>query len=1000
MDCIAEDLLLQFVDGKLAPASAALVTEHIAGCASCRDRITGVDVTHHPGPKIDAFEATLTSLPVAPAIADLATRSPRGAVIGRYVIANVLGQGGMGVVYAAKDPKLDRNVALKVLHPTAGGEASARLQREGRAIARLAHPNVVTVFDVATHDDTVFIAMELVAGGSLDGWLRRERHSWQEVLAVFLQAGAGLVAAHAAGLVHRDFKPANVLVGTDGRARVTDFGLARSESSPDGERTSRRSRTDLIELTGTGSQVGTPAYMPPEQFDGRPTDARGDQFSFAVSLYEGLYGERPFAGDAAEQIYANIIDGAIRPPPANTLVPGWVRQAILPALSPKPEDRYPTLDALLDQLRRDPRVRRRRIALVGAVAVALTGTLAGGYLYSARTRSVLCAGAEDRLAPVWNAGRSQALHQIFLATGKPYAEATWSGVDRGVGNYARDWIAARTDACEATRKRGEQSEEVLDLRMQCLDDRLDELGALATTLTAADATAMAKAVGAVEGLSSIHGCADVAQLTARVRPPRNAVIQAQIERVRARLAHAKALHATGRYADGLKVAHEAVDAARVLGYPPLSAASYLQLGMLQQRTAEVGEAQASVKQAILQAEAGGDDALAVRAWIQLLLRESDGGGFAAAEDAGQHAQALLQKMPRDEALAARLAFALAALRQLQSKYDEAEAHARRALAWLEKPSGREGHRVAQALDLLSKIVSDAGRNAEAKRLGQQALAIDERAIGPDHPEIAFILDGLSQDLMNLGELDEALAATRRALKIREASLPPDHPMLGSTLSNLATTLVELRQFEEAIVVDRRALAIYEKKRGPDHPSVARVYENMSKAFVGVKRYDDAIRYARDSLRIRRKAYGEDHDEVAESLRRLGLAQVAKAQLADALTSFQQALAIDERVLGKDHPTIVDVLIDTADAQARLGHTPAALDALQRALALGERIHSPSATLGATRFALARLVWSTGDHEAARRHAEVARELYATAQASHAERLEVEAWLAGHPATRR
>ncbi|MBS1121355.1 MAG: Serine/threonine kinase, partial [Deltaproteobacteria bacterium] len=167
MDCIAEDLLLQFVDGKLAPASAALVTEHIAGCASCRDRITGVDVTHHPGPKIDAFEATLTSLPVAPAIADLATRSPRGAVIGRYVIANVLGQGGMGVVYAAKDPKLDRNVALKVLHPTAGGEASARLQREGRAIARLAHPNVVTVFDVATHDDTVFIAMELVAGGSL-----------------------------------------------------------------------------------------------------------------------------------------------------------------------------------------------------------------------------------------------------------------------------------------------------------------------------------------------------------------------------------------------------------------------------------------------------------------------------------------------------------------------------------------------------------------------------------------------------------------------------------------------------------------------------------------------------------------------------------------------------------------------------------------------------------------------------------------------------------------
>ena len=345
--------------------------------------------------------------------------------IGRYLVEGQLGAGGVGVVFAAHDPRLGRKVAVKLLRSDRLGadpaRAGQRLREEAQAMARLAHPNVVTVYDVGEHEGGVYIAMELVEGQSLRDWLKVMARPWREVLNAYFQAGRGLAAAHEAGLVHRDFKPANILVGVDGRVRVVDFGLASSgpmdlastdldeleghastsgvyhrssqltdiettidesglppEGGPltTGVITPRQGRADIsgtftavdmtVEgtlhptalgadphttiptgLTHSGLVAGTPAYMAPELFLGRTADARSDQFAFAVSLFEGLYGERPFAGSNTAEIADAVMNGRIRTPPSSHGVPRWVHRIVEQGLQTRRQDRHPSIRSML-----------------------------------------------------------------------------------------------------------------------------------------------------------------------------------------------------------------------------------------------------------------------------------------------------------------------------------------------------------------------------------------------------------------------------------------------------------------------------------------------------------------------------------------------------------------------------------------------------------------------------------------------------------------------------
>ncbi len=346
--CPDENVLAGFASGALSHEDTPRLEQHLDGCAACRALVAAV-AAEASGPG-DASAPTCldTGAPTLPMHPGASALLP-GAQVGRYVVEGLLGEGGMGVVYAARDPALGRTVALKLLRPGGGGdEGRARLVREAQAMARLSHPNVLPLFELGTEGGSVFLAMERVEGPTLAGWLRERERPWREVLSLFVQAGEGLAAAHRAGLVHRDFKPANVLVGADGRPRVTDFGLVRHEAGGDEGLPGDGGSGDPGEaLTRAGAAPGTPAYMSPEQLAGREVDARGDQFSFCVALHEALYGLRPFDARAR---------GAARwsrvPVPRGPRLPGSVRAALERGLALEPEARFPSMDALLAALAR------------------------------------------------------------------------------------------------------------------------------------------------------------------------------------------------------------------------------------------------------------------------------------------------------------------------------------------------------------------------------------------------------------------------------------------------------------------------------------------------------------------------------------------------------------------------------------------------------------------------------------------------------------------------
>jgi WD40 repeat protein len=334
----------------------------------------------------------------APNVGSASAGSGTPTHIGRYVVLKPIGEGGMGLVFAAYDPKLDRKVAVKLVRPAlhegdrrANAESKLRLQREAQTLAKLSHPNIIHVYEVGTLDDGVFIAMEYFEAPTLKRWQDQSEISWREILAAYRAAGRGLEAAHAAGLVHRDFKPHNVLVNENGQVRVIDFGLALEASTAELARQSDEPPSAWIDrLTLTGRIMGTPPYMAPEQWSSKNIDARTDQFSFCVSLYEALYGERPFAGKTLDELAANVMKGAIQPPPRFERVPPWLRQALLRGLAADPAQRYPSITELLAALERDPAIRQRR-ALVG---VAVVGLAIAGAIASMRVSEVQQARAE------------------------------------------------------------------------------------------------------------------------------------------------------------------------------------------------------------------------------------------------------------------------------------------------------------------------------------------------------------------------------------------------------------------------------------------------------------------------------------------------------------------------------------------------------------------------------------------------------------------------------
>lgn len=383
--------------------------------------------------------------------------------IGRYVFLEQIGEGGMGIVVAGYDPKLDRKVAIKLIHDVRRDdtERRIRMEREAQAMARLSHPNVVTVYEVGDFNDQLFVAMEFITGQDLSAWLRsREHRDWRTVLDMFIQAGRGLAAAHRAGIVHRDFKPGNVFVGDDGRARVGDFGLARRGSDDDQglaetQKMRVRARVDSEgtaldnKLTSTGAMMGTPAYMAPEQFLARPTDTRTDQFSFCAAAWEAFYGQRPFRGETFAELMTAVTEGTRQPAPARSRVPAWVRRVLERGLAVEPAERYPTMEGLLAALLADPTRKRRWLGGLAAVGFSVAGYFGWQHI----DREQVIAACSDEAAVIeehWNEETRAVLEQGLHSTGKSFAGTTFEKAAGHLDAWSDSWREGREEVCRVS----------------------------------------------------------------------------------------------------------------------------------------------------------------------------------------------------------------------------------------------------------------------------------------------------------------------------------------------------------------------------------------------------------------------------------------------------------------------------------------------------------------------------------------------------------------------
>ncbi|MEM9462980.1 MAG: serine/threonine-protein kinase, partial [Myxococcota bacterium] len=435
-----------------------------------------------------------------------------GQPIGRYIVLEELGAGAMGAVLKAYDAKLDRVIALKLLHAEVDEYDTVRLRREAQALAKLSHPNVIQVFDVGEVDEQTFIAMEMVMGQTLREWTKGpdQPRGWRECLNVYMQAGAGLAAAHEVGLIHRDFKPANAIIDIKGQVRVLDFGLARrvrqtigSEPEHEADRPMNLVASGLAleaTLTHPGTVMGTPPYMPPEQWRGEEVGPHSDQFSFCVALYEALYGARPFRGKTRNELMVMITEGRIATIDANgPAVPSRVRNAVLRGLSSDPQQRWSSMDDLLAELRRLAAPPRHRY-MAGALAVGLAAMAgSGGYIYYLKMKD-RCTGALDQMEGIWDDARRQQVEAAILGTEVSYAPGTWTRVEQRLDDYADAWMGNHTDVCEATSVRGEQSTHLMDVRMACLERRRGQMRALVEVLLSPDEDVVREAVKAVQSL--------------------------------------------------------------------------------------------------------------------------------------------------------------------------------------------------------------------------------------------------------------------------------------------------------------------------------------------------------------------------------------------------------------------------------------------------------------------------------------------------------------------
>lgn len=791
--------------------------------------------------------------------------------VGRYAIEGRLGSGGMGTVLRGWDDRLERPVAIKLLRTSRSRrseEHRGRLLREAQALAALSHPNVVSVYEVGTHEDSVFVAMELVDGVTLRVWVEAQKREWTEVVAMLCQAGRGLVAAHAKGIVHRDFKPSNVIVGDDGRARVLDFGLATldedSTSMSDDESAEYAADAFADRLTMMGTVVGTPAYMAPEQFEGAVVTAKSDQFSFCVAVWEALTTQRPFSGSTIRELQDALRANERRAPPTSAVaVPQRVLDVIDRGLSRNSAQRWPNMSTLLDQLERSA-TRRSRLWMWTAGGLLVGGAaLCVAVVSSSRSQ---CDAADDEWRAVWNEETRASLQPVGGGT---VSDAQLDAVAR-LDDYGEAWIDAYNQVCAGRAKAPDAR--TFDLQMTCLRQRTQTVQRALTVLDDAGNEALERAAVVVAGFPSVAACIEARDTNPATSLPDNIGEAQAVSELRGRLDATEAMATVGKLDEAATESEEVLAQAGALEFAPLVVEAQLRLGIVQSRRGRLEDARRILDRAFWAAseipyDAVGSEAAIELAWLVGYLEGEHADGV----EWMRHYETITRRRGLDPTENAERV--LGPIYFDWDKLDEAQPYLEASLERAVE-HGDDQHSVAIGHMNLANLYYEQGDGIRARERFESArgLLVD---LFPDGAPDTVLLDinhgGLLLDIA--GDVDEAARLLDRGVSKGIEIHGEAHPTTALGLVKLAQVRSAQLRHDEAIETAERAIQAYEGVASPSEALGAASVRAF--ALLQAGRLDESAEQWTEILEEARGSLGADH--VLTSSARYGQCLVACAK---------------------------------------------------------------------------------------------------------------------------
>ena len=895
--------------------------------------------------------------------------------IGHYQVRATVGEGAMGRVYLAHDPRLQRDVALKIIRLDRVGSvheaAGARLLNEARAIARLSHPNIVEIFDTGRHERAVYIAMQLVSGVTIAEWARESDRSTEEITRAFVQAGRGLVAAHDAGIVHRDFKPSNVLVGDDGVVRVVDFGLASSIGQPQ------------------DTPAGTLNYMAPEQLAGEAIDGRADQFAFCTSLAQ-ILGSRS--------------------------IPSRVTRALQRGREADPDQRFNDMSALLRAL--SPRRRNFiPLILIGGLVCAAALAIA---LRPNEDREASCRELAEPVLSAW----SQANAQLGAATKTSAARAAWPRASATLG----EWVGTWADEVGATCTAISESAPGADARLRCLEAQREVWDRLMSRVQGPETDALDKALETALALPEPSGCREASTM---IEPVADPAIAQRVAELRGRTEEVKVLNAAGDPIEARRLASRLLEDARALGYPPLEAELWFEQGRASAAASEFLAADGELSVAYHAASSMGHSSVACSAAASLAvlhgwnledrhrgeewLRHAEvacprdnartvqrtKGVLALERGDLEEARALLEPLivsareNQDEYWLLVALQSLATLRHEQEDFEGVVELLTQAVELSTRLLGADHPRSLRYRGQLGSATHRAGRSAAAIEQLKPVLAETEALFGDESPELVNVLNALGLASRALERFEDAENYGERALQIVRTTQGENSPIVAAHLNNLslvAQAKGDLQRAEQRLL---EAAEVIVSAHGIEDRELAVVYSNLGNIASDQGAFDRAHRYFAQGVSVAEAELGREHMLVASLLHNAGAAYVRDDDPVSAMPLFLRAHQIKSAHHPGGHPTVVRTAHGLGQTLFDIGQMEQARDVLEQALRQHEQNPSQPVVGSKIRFQLARTLWALGQRQRARTLASAAEREFAARPESKDDLDEVAAWRRTH-----